>query len=205
MADIRWNERAGRFTNARGEFVSERAVRAVVDQIADAASDRMAAAAQAMLDGRLSLGAFQAEMQAAIKVSHVAAAVIAHGGREQMTPARWGAIGPEIRAQYGYLRDFAAQVADGRQRLDGSLTARSRQYGQQARVVFERTYGADQRARGYRSVKNVLAPVEHCALCRSLAARGWMPIEQMVPIGQRTCRGNDRCQLRYRREEAEAA
>jgi hypothetical protein len=57
-----WNEGAGRFVDGRGRFVSESAVRSVVDDVADAASSRMQAASEALLDGRMSLGAWQAEI-----------------------------------------------------------------------------------------------------------------------------------------------
>jgi hypothetical protein len=205
MADIRWNEQAGRFTDARGRFVSPAAVRAIVDDIADAASERMARASERLLSGEISLGAWQAEMQAAIKLSHVAAAVLAHGGALQMTSARWGAIGPVVRSEYRYLRDFAEQIADGRQPLNGMLTARARQYGQAGRVTFERTYGAEQRGRGYQSCRNVLHAGESCSECKAQTARGWVETGTLVPIGQRICRGNCRCSVEYRREPAEEA
>jgi hypothetical protein len=202
VADIGWNEQAGRFTDSRGRFVSQSAVRSVVDQIADAASERMARAAQALLDGNLSLGAFQAELQATIKLAHVSAAVIAHGGADQMTPQRWGAIGPTVKREYQYLKAFADDIASGRQVLTGMLTARARQYGQAARVTFERTYGRDQQQRGYQSERSVLSAAEHCGLCVQEAGKGWVLIGSLIPIGQRTCRAMDRCHVEYRREMA---
>lgn len=205
MAGYRWNENAGRFINERGQFVSERAVRVVVDRIADAASERMAAASERLLAGEMSVAAWQAEMMQTIKVSQIAAATIAAGGADQMTPSRYGSAGFEIKTQYQYLREFAAQIESGQQKLNGSLTARARQYGQAARVAFERAYGRGQQQRGYRSVRNVLGVAEHCRQCLSLTAQGWMPIEQMPPIGSRICRSNDRCRLEYRRAEQEQA
>lgn len=195
-----WNEGAGRFVDERGRFVSESTVRRAVDRVADAASDRMAAASERLLAGEHSLASWQAEMQATIKLGHASAAVLAHGGAETMTPSRWGAIGPIVRDQYQFLRDFAAQVADGRQPLNGSLVARARQYGQASRVTFETTYNRGQQQRGYQAERSVLHPAEHCGLCRSEAARGWVPIGTLIPIGQRTCRGNDRCTVAFSRE-----
>lgn len=205
MADIRWNESAGRFTDSAGRFVSEARVRSVVDQIADAASDRMAKAAQEMIAGTRSLASFQLEMQAAIKLGHVSAAVLAHGGAAQMTPSRWGAIGPVVKSEYAYLKSFADDIASGQQPLNGSLTARARQYGQSARVTFERTYSQGQQQRGFRFERNVMAPSEHCRLCVQETGKGWVPIGSLIPIGQRTCRGNDRCRITYSRAQDVAA
>lgn len=194
-----WNEGAGRFVDGRGRFVAESRVRAVVDDVADAASARMQTASEALLDGRMSLGAWQAEAQQVIKLSHSAAAVLAHGGAEAMTPSHWGAIGPVVRDQYQYLRDFAAQVADGRQPLNGSLMARARQYGQASRVTFETTYSRGQHQRGFRFERNVLGSAEHCRVCPDLTARGWVQIGSLPPIGSRPCRAQDRCRIAYAR------
>lgn len=205
MAKLRWNDRSGRFIDQRGRFVSERSVRAVVDAVADHASERMAAASERLLAGEMSLGTWQAEMQRIAKDAHASAAVLAHGGAEQMTPARWGFVGRSIRDEYQFLRDFAEQISDGRQALDGRLVARSRQYGQAARVTFERTFNRDQQIRGYRFERNVLHANESCRGCRAEARRGWVPIGTLVPVGKRTCRSHCRCTLRYSRELQEAA
>jgi hypothetical protein len=205
VADIRWNEQAGRFTDASGRFISDARVRAVVDAVADQASERMAAASQALLEGRSSLAAWQMDMMTTIKQAHVATGVIAHGGEQQMTQARWGALGPTIREQYQFLANFAEQIASGDQPLNGMLTARARQYGQASRVTFERTRGADQQMRGYQSCRNVLHSGESCSQCRSESARGWVPVGSLVPVGSRICRSNCRCSVSYRREAAEQA
>lgn len=201
-----WDDLSGRYRDARGRYVSESTVRRVVDAVADAASDRLAMASQALLDGRMSLAAWQVEAQQTIRLAHVATAVLAHGGSSQMSPARWGAIGPEVRAQYQYLRDFAQQIADGRQPLNGGLTARARQYGQASRSTFENTRRRGMQERGYRYERSVLHPAEHCGLCVQEAGKGWQPIGSLIPIGQRTCRQNDHCTLSYARTiEGEAA
>lgn len=202
---LTFNDQAGRFVNERGRFVAESSVRAVIDAIADGASARMADAAERMLAGGLSLAEWQADVARTIKLSQVAASTIAHGGAARMGFAEYGAAGREIRSQYDYLRQFAAQVADGSQPLNGSLIARARQYGQASRVAFEREYRRDQMARGYAAERNVLGAAEHCAQCREQSARGWVPTGSLVPVGQRTCRGNCRCSIRYRRESAELA
>lgn len=206
MADLAWDDRQGRYRDTRGRFVSDSTVRRVVDQVADAASERMAEASIRLLAGETSLGSWMLQMQQAIKLAHGAAAVLAHGGAAQMTPARWGAAGPIVKGEYQYLRAFGDDIASGRQPLNGSLTARARQYGQAGRVTFELTRGRDQQQRGYRFERNVLAPAEHCAVCVGETARGWVPIGSLIPIGRRTCRGNDRCHVRYSRTaEGEAA
>ncbi len=204
----RWVENAGRFVDSRGRFVSETQVRRVIDAIADAASERMAQASARLLAGDMSLAAWQLEMQQVVKLAHVAAATIAHGGGEQMTFSRWGSAGNEIKAQYSWLRDFAAQVRSGEQKLNGSLTARARQYGQAARATLSKIVGEGQQRRGFRFEKNVLRSGESCSGCRAESARGQVPIGTLVPVGSRhPCLRNCHCEIRYARtaEEEQAA
>lgn len=202
---LTFNDAAGRFVNERGQFVSDAAVRSVIDDIADGASARMADASRRMLDGSLSLAEWQAEMMRTIKLSQVASATIAHGGAARMGPAEYGAAGRAIRDQYDYLRAFAAQVASGEQPLNGSLISRARQYGQASRVAFERVHGQGQQQRGYQSERNVLGAAEHCAQCREQTARGTVPVGTLIPVGQRTCRANCRCRIVYSHDVAQAA
>lgn len=202
---LTFNDNAGRFVNERGQFVSRASVHAVINDIADGASERIAALGRQLLAGEVSLAEWQAGCMRTIKHSQVAAATIAHGGAARMTPSAYGAVGAQLRSQYGYLRTFAEQIADGRQPLTQGLVARAEMYGQQARAVFEREYGRDQQGRGYRSERNVLHSAEHCASCRAESARGWAPIGSLVPVGRRTCLSRCRCTISYRREPAEQA
>lgn len=205
VTEIGWNEAAGRFVDERGRFVSDARVRQVVDDIADTASARIAAASERLLAGELSLASWQVEVSRVLKDAHVASAVLAHGGAEQMTASRWGAIGPAVKEQYQFLRQFAEQLHDGRQPLTRQVVSRAEMYGQNARAQFERVRAAGQAARGYRSERNLLHAAESCASCKSEATKGWVPTGTLTPIGGRTCLSRCRCTISYRHEEAEAA
>jgi hypothetical protein len=200
---IRWNEAAGRFTDASGRFISDARVRAVVDSVADAASDRMAVASQALLDGRSSLAAWQMAMMQDIKQAHVAAGVLAHGGEQQMTPSAYGFLGSEVKAQYQYLRAFAADIGSGLLPLDGRLVARAGMYGQHARATFEAVRAKDAAAYGYDEERSILHSGDPCGQCPAQAALGWVPLGTLIPIGQRTCLSRCRCTI-SRRRAAEA-
>lgn len=57
---------------------------------------------------------------------------------------------------------------------------------------------------GYTEARRYLRVAEHCEHsaerpgCVELAAKKWVPIWQMVPIGGATCRDNCKCRIRYR-------
>jgi hypothetical protein len=184
-----------------GSF-SERTVRDGADNLADLSSARMARLTSQLQSGGMSLADWQTGMMAEMKAAHVAAGVAAHGGRAQMAPADWGAVGRRLRDQYGYLRDFAAQIADGRQPLDGRLIARAKLYGQASRATFTAIKGRDEQARGMRFERNVLAG-EACPGCLDQSARGTVAIGTLVPIGQRRpCLVNCRCHIVYSTDKA---
>jgi hypothetical protein len=195
----RFDRRLGRYRDvASGRLISDRVVRDGVDNLADLTSERMAGYSRALLDGSMSLADWQARMMADIKAAHVAGGVAAHGGRVQMSLADWGRVGQRVRAQYGYLRQFAQDITSGRQPLDGRLVARAQQYGQAARVAYETIKAADDRARGMTVERNVLHGRDHCAECPKLSERGWVTIGSLPPIGSRACRVRDRCTIERR-------
>jgi len=195
----------GRYRDDRGRLVSEARIRLAVDQVADAASDLLADLSNRLVRGSISLASWQAEAMRVIKVSHVAAGVAAQGGKAQMMPADYGAIGRQIRDQYSYMRSFANAVADGSVPLDGRLVARAGMYGQHARVLYEGMRARDARSRGYIQERNVLHANESCPECSGLSRAGWVEIGTLPPIGSRQCLSRCRCTIARRRASEQRA
>ena len=123
----------------------------------------------------------------------------AYGGRDAMTPERWGLVGSLVRQQYAYARRFADDVAAGRQRQNGTMDARARLYGQAGRATYELIRRRESAGAGFGYERNVLHAADHCAQCVAEAGRGWVPIGTLTPVGQRTCRTQCRCTLAYAR------
>jgi hypothetical protein len=195
-----YSGRTGRYRDNRtGRFVREQAVREAVDRVADLTSERLADLSRRLIAGHVSLAEWQAQGAQAIKEAHLATAMAAHGGRARMTPADWGRVGQRLRTEYVYLDDFARQIAEARQPMNGRLVARARLYGQAARSTFRAVRDRDARLeRGAYLERNVISSKEACAGCREQTRRGWSPLGTLVPPGQRQCRGNCRCRLAYR-------
>jgi len=190
-----------------GRFVPERDVRVAVDAVADLASRRLGEASARYRAGQITVTEFQAELMATIKESQIAAGLLAYGGRQQMDASRWGLVGQQIRVQYQYARGMIADVLDGRQRLNGRLDGRARQYGQAARSLYENLRRRQSAEAGMAFEQNVLHAAESCRECLAATAAGVVPIGTLPPIGQRICRQSCRCTLSYSRtmSEAEAA
>lgn len=180
-----------------GRFVSERQVRDGVDRVADLASRRLGDLTARFRAGEITALQWQSEMLATVKQAHIASALAAYGGRDAMTPARWGTVGQIVRREYAYARAFAADVLSGRQRQNGRMDARARLYGQSIRGTYENIRRREVASAGLRWERNVRHASESCRQCVGASGQGWVPIGTLPPVGQRTCRGNCRCTLSY--------
>lgn len=173
-------------------------VRAAVDAMIDAEVMKAQTLGQQLIDGKVTLADWQGQMTSNLKTLHVAMGVAGNGGFQNTSSADFGFIGSLIKKQYAYLRDFAKQIADGVQALNGSLLARAALYVQAARSTFEFVVARASGNGGATQSRSVLGIADHCKECVSEAAKGWVEIGSLIPIGERLCKTNCRCSLQYR-------
>lgn len=193
----RWNEASGRYITANGRFVPQASVRRALDGALQRAQTRFVGIANDLRESRISLTEWERRMREAVKDVHLYSAAAARGGWAQMSAADFGRVGRIVRDQYTFLNRFAADIASGAP-LDGRFLQRVELYAQSGRRTFHLTERFLARARGMTEERSVLHPAEHCAVCVAEAARGWVPIGQLIPIGERTCLSRDQCSLEFR-------
>jgi hypothetical protein len=198
MPDFTWSEKAGRYRDASGRFVPEARVRTGVDVLVTQASDRMRQAAQDLRAGSIDVAAFQAALHRTIREVHIASALAAYGGRNAMTPERWGYVGSKIKRQYQYGRDFVADVISGKQSMNGRIDVRASMYAEAGRVTFEAVRAREGKRRGFSEERNVLHANESCSDCIDLTARGWVESGTLPPVGSRKCLSRCRCSIERR-------
>ncbi len=202
LPQFRWNERAAQYADQKtGRFVSRKLIRDQLDKVVDASSQVMRALSQQLRDGDISLADWQIGMMQQIKTGHLAAAAMQKGGWQQLSQSDFGRVGQIVRREYGFLRSFAEDIASGKQKLDGSLTRRSALYGQQARPTYLTFWESTANQKNFDEQRSILQPAEHCSECISEAAKGFRKIGDMIPIGQRICRSNDRCIVEFRNSQ----
>lgn len=193
----RFDDVAGRFRAKTGRFIASSTVRGYLDRVLDGHSRAIVDLTEQLRNRELTLGQWERAVRMELKHIHLYSATLAKGGSMQLSQADFGRIGRELRDQYGFLREFADQIASGKQPVDGRLTSRARLYAQSGRATFHLTERAEMERRGWDLEENVLAASEHCGGCLEETAKGRVPIGTLIPIGQRTCRTNDRCRIRY--------
>jgi hypothetical protein len=196
----RWIAATQRYQDtATGRFVSERAVRAALDDAIQASANVVRDATQQLRLGQMSVADWQTLMMSEIKAGHLASGAAASGGFGNLTQSQFGYIGSQVKAQYQYLRSFAADVVSGKQRLDGTLLRRSELYAKASRGMFHEMQRRTARLAGWDEERRILNPADHCDDCVEYAARSWQPIGTLPRIGESACRQNCQCAFEVRR------
>lgn len=193
-----WDQKTGRYRDARGRFVSWSRVQTGLYETMNNAAGNMRDLAQALRDGRISLQAWRDIMAIEIRNLHAASAAVAKGGWGKMTPADWGRVGSAVRKELWYLNRMAGEIVSGKQRLDGTLLRRAAMYGQAGKKTFANQQGVEADRLGYDEEHSELGAAEHCDECVGEADRGWVSIGSLIPIGFRLCMNNCACKMSYR-------
>lgn len=198
-----WNEAAGRYMDlSTGRFVPFMEVRDALESVMDASGVRMNTLTQSLVNEQISLAEWQVGMMEQIKISHTAAAASARGGWAQMSQSDWGATGRLIRAQYDFLRNFANEVASGKQLLNGTALFRANLYAQAPRGTFEEMRRRYERLmNGMEEEARRLGEADHCNGCIEQAELGFQPIGSgvLAPIGSQECVTNCHCRFIFRK------
>lgn len=189
----------GRFYDMQTHrIVSAVKVREAIDDFLAKRSKAVDALCVAYRNGEISLAEWQMQMRVENRIVHINAAVMARGGREQMTQADWGRVGREVRRANEYLDKFAQDVASGKWAKDGRFNTRAKMYVQAARAAYENERLRVSRVAKMKEARRIQHSQEPCDDCAAEAAKGWQPIADMRPIGDSKCRTHCLCTVEYR-------
>ena len=201
----RWDAEAGasgRYRDERGRFVAGATVRRELDRYLST-DDPAKALAGALRNRQLSVADWEVAMRRHVKNTHLNAIALERGGWANMRPSDYGRAGQIVREQYGYLKNFAGEIASGKQRLDGTLDRRAQLYTQAGRETFYRSKQANL-APGIDMVRSIKHARDSCRECEYLNGK-WFRVgdpEYKLP-GQRICTKNCRCSEEYGRMTAD--
>ena len=183
---------------ATGRYISAQSVRRDVARLADTAGRDVARQlTTALKDGRIGLAEWQVGMARAVKNVNYAAVAVASGGVQNMTAVERGRAGAIIRKQYDYLRNFAKEIADGTQPLDGRALHRAEMYMDAAKGSFheqKRAGFADAHAGAVVMIRSHRHKRDSCRSCIGLHGKWFrMGDPEYLPVGHRECNVNCGC------------
>jgi hypothetical protein len=188
-ARVTYSKARNEYRTGSGNPIGRDKLLAARDAIVKDTERKLVALTEKFIAGKINLPEWQVGFKNIIKPAHTLAAGVAMGGKEAMTVSDWSRVGQKLRIQYERLFQFGLQVEQGKKINMG----RVRQYARAVRSTFlnaERLrFPAGALARWIRHAK------ESCEGCLSQAGKGVVPIENLPPIGSRTCRHNCLCEI----------
>lgn len=191
---------SGRYRRPSGQFMSEKAVAALVDGRIEKMSSNLRRYTRMLADGAITLDQWQGSVREAIKTAHIQATLLGHGGRDGLGPAEYGRIGQRLRQEYAYLQRFASDILAGRVSAPMAL-ARVQLYAESVRGSYWEGATIRQERQGYSLMRRILdSQAQHCDDCLRYASAGLRPIGSLPLPGQRCeCKARCRCSVQYKR------
>lgn len=200
--DAEWSYDAnlGRYRRPSGQFMSQKAVMALVDGRIDKLGGQLRRFTQMLADGNITIDQWQGSVREAIKAAHIQATILGHGGRSEMGSAEYGRIGQKLRSEYSYLQNFARDILGGRVSAAMAL-ARVQLYAENVRNSYWEGASGRQAKQGYSLMRRILDPqAQHCDDCVRYARAGFVSMGSLPMPGQRCeCRARCRCSVEYKR------
>lgn len=193
----RWNQVAGRYISSDGRFVPFVEIRRYLDVTLDSYEARILSLAASMQSRGIGVAEWQVAMRDALKDIHLVSSALARGGWAQMSQADYDKVAQKLQFQYEKLERFARQIENGLP-LDGRFRRRHELYAQSGRATYHESLREEMAVRGMTEERSILAQSDHCSECVSEANRGWVPIGELVTIGERICKSNCRCLVSFR-------
>lgn len=191
-----WDAVARRYRDRSGRFASQVAVRTALDRALEVRQRQIRQLADSLRAGRVSLDGWTLQMREHVKAVQLYSGALAKGGWGELTQADYGRIGQEVRQQYAYLHRLRLEIEAGLP-LDGRFGLRAGLYGEAGRATYHRVERAAMEAQGMTRERSVLTPADHCDTCVAEAARGFVAIGELIPVGQRDCLSRCKCYVVY--------
>lgn len=198
-AKFTWNTDKRRYYYESGRAVPLRTVEGWVDKATQNIEQRLENITRNLISNEINTAEWALQMKSEIRNAHNAMAMIANGGRKQMTAQAWGKVGSVIKQQNKFLDNFVRGIENGDIAITDALIARARLYGASVypsyvKAVKEREINAGATEERSLLQDNVLC----CDKCAAEASRGWVTIGELIPIGDRSCLMRCRCSYETR-------
>ena len=195
-----------RYTNvASGRLVTDQQLRRYVFNVSNQANLRMKKSTQQLIAGVILLAAWYEEMRSLMSALYRTVFLLSIGGFLFEDDTARNLFYLLALPQLGRLDNFERQLETGAQALDGRAMNRAGLYGSYGNALWQNIGLERASKKGLTEARRILGLTEtHChdesdrPGCWELWKKGWMPIDEMVPIGDAACYINCQCHIRYR-------
>jgi hypothetical protein len=120
-------------------------------------------------------------------------------GPDPLDRAALAAIDANHAVQVGFLDDFETEVNDNEDDLDLRVVSRAELYGGAVWSSTQNLVAQRMRDGDYDEACRIHGGFDNpCGVCEAEEAKGWQPIEELLPIGASPCQGSCHCYVLYR-------
>ncbi len=183
-----------------GKFVSAQAVENLTRQSIAQVKRGLLDVHELLIGDKISLATWEQTNAEALKKLHSWNYLLGKGGAANMTQSDNGKLGLRLSYEYGYLRSFAQDIADGKV-SEAQFLARTDLYVNSTTGSFEEGKRAAHKDGGYVWEKRVRTKQESCQSCLGYADMGWQPIGTLPqPTQKCECRANCGCKFVFSKE-----
>jgi hypothetical protein len=183
-----------KFTKTRtGRQVTDQELAQYVKNISNESRRRMKKNTQQLIAGIILLGTWYAQMRDLMRALYKTIWILSIGGFVFDDDFSRNLFYAFVLLNFSYLDNFAEQLRDGRQPLNGFAMTRAGLYGSAGNGIWQNILLDQAMADGRTEGRRLLGPNEnHCTDgdrpgCIEQAGLGWVPIEQVVKIGDAQC------------------
>lgn len=188
-----------------GRRIPDRQLRAAVEKVSTAQKSEMRKTTQQLIAGTIIASVWYLRMMDLMAVLYKTLWTLSIGGFLFDNDILRNAFYLFSLGQFHWLDNFHAQILNKSQPLNGSAMTRAGLYGEYGNSYYQNALTQQKERSGYKEARRILGyNEEHCKRthkrpgCVDLALLGWVPIQQLVPLGNATCYSNCHCHVEYR-------
>ena len=190
------------------EVSSDQLVR-YVRNVSNESSRRMKKNTQQLIAGIIMLSVWYSRMRDLMRALYKTIWILSIGGFVFDDDFMRNAFYLFVLLQFNYLDNFAEQIYMGEQALTGFAMERAGMYGDYGNGLWQNIWLDRGERDGYTEGIRILGDNEnHCSEeenpgsgrpgCKELAKLGYVPIRQVVPIGDAICYSHCHCRIKFR-------
>lgn len=200
---IAYNPKTKRY-EIDGVAVDRDAITALVRKLTGRAAVEAKRLAKRLEAGSITQSVWHKEMLELLTSGHITAAIIGRGGRSQMAASTWKAVEDKIQWQGQFLKRFGSTIS-AKAIKGAAMERRAASYADPMYISYTNAFQESQteNAKGQVMARLITNSAEGCEECAADEAEGWMPIDEMNPIGSRICGDFCRCQIEFSDESGE--
>ena len=148
-----------------------------------------------LINGEINQQEWYDQMRKNMKDQYRASWLASIGGVQNYDRTEISRFGWAVRPQYRWLDNFLLEIQTGKQPLNAFAIRRAGMYARAGNAIYQNNLLKIAERNGKTEVKRVLGVTDdHCHPdkkgrpgCVELAALGWVPMSQAVPIGDASC------------------